>query len=324
MRVHRLKRRQRRSDRRFRPGPWCNGRKLEPGLELEARVLLSARAAAMTNARHAPALVRRPTPAAEITAQYNEFMKDFMTVEGYYVTAINETGPTVTVTATVTANYPSAFGTGSIQVNNASVFFPSGSTTPVTATATGGNGATIGTLFLTGFVASSNMLLVSSTTPSSLTVPAGSTLTANVTSSSAASAASILPSFLINRANLMAINLVQYFNSLPLKLPYFNTPPHTPNNRGAIQLYVYGAVAGGGPTSLLQSLLAIPLPTSTGSPLQIYNLTVMAAIMQSEAQTLSTVSEIYAGQHRVAITSPNNRYGASESGTVPAYITAAS
>jgi hypothetical protein len=120
----------------------------------------------------------------------------------------------------------------------------------------------------------------------------------------------------------MAIDLVQYFNGLPLKLPYFNTPPHTPNNRGAIQNYVYGAVAGGGTTSLLQSLLAIPLPTSDGSPVDIYNETVMAAIEQSRIQTLNGVSEVYAHQLRVAITSPNNRYGASESGTVPSYILA--
>ena len=88
----------------------------------------------------------------------------------------------------------------------------------------------------------------------------------------------------------MAIDLVQYFNSLPLKLPYFNTPPHTPNNRGAIQKYVYDSVAGSGSsststtgtssaqgisafpgvgaTSLQQLLLAIPLPTTTGSDLQ--------------------------------------------------------
>ena len=121
----------------------------------------------------------------------------------------------------------------------------------------------------------------------------------------------------------MAIDLVQYFNGLPLKLPYFNTPPHTPNNRGAIQNYVYDAVASGG-TSLQQSLLAIPLPTTAGSDLEIYNKTVASAIAQSHTQTLNGVSEIYAGQLRVAITSPNNRYGASESGTVPAYITAAS
>ena len=73
--------------------------------------------------------------AAEINAQYNAFASDFAAVEQLYVTAINEqsTG-TVTVSTTVTAAYtpPSPL----MQVKNASVFFPNGSTTPVTATAT--------------------------------------------------------------------------------------------------------------------------------------------------------------------------------------------
>ena len=181
-------------------------------------------------------------------------------------------------------------------------------------------GAPIGTFYLTGF--SGNSLIVNTTLSSPVSLPVGTFLTATLTPSSLASAASIFPSFITNRANQMAIDLVQYFNSLPLKLPYFNTPPHTPNNRGAIQNYVYGAVAGGGTTSLLQSLLAIPLPTTAGSDLDIYNETVASAIEQSRIQTLNGVSEIYAGQLRVAITSPNNRYGASESGTVPAYILA--
>ena len=81
-------------------------------------------------------------------------------------------------------------------------------------------------------------------------------------------------------------------------------------------------MAGVGTTSLQQSLLAIPLPTTAGSDLQIYNETVASAIEQSRIQTLNGVSEIYAGQLRVATPSPNNRYGASASGTVPAYILA--
>jgi len=204
---------------------------LEPGLELEARVLLSTRAAAMTNARHARATVPRETPYAKINDQYKAFASDFFNnFNNYYIKAIND------------------------QPYATDIFL----------------------------------------------------------------------SYITNRTNQMAIDLVQYFNSLPLKLPFFNTPPHTPNNRGAIQNYVYGSVAGGGTTSLQQSLLAIPLPTTAGSDLQIYNATVASAIEQSLIQTLNGVSEVYAGQLRVSAPSPNNRYGADESGTVPAYITAAS
>jgi len=39
---------------------------------------------------------------------------------------------------------------------------------------------------------------------------------------------------------------------------------------------------------------------------------------------LNGVSQLYAGRILVSAPSPNNRYGADESGTVPAYITAAS
>jgi hypothetical protein len=206
-----------------------------------------------------------------------------------------------------------------MQVNNASVFFPNGSTTPVTATATQ-NSFPVGSFYLTGH--SGNTLFVSPSVSSPVDLGIGAVLTATVATNGQTSAASIFPSFITNRANQMAIDLVQYFNSLPLKLPYFNTPPHTPNNRGAIQNYVYSAVAGGGTTSLLQSLLAIPLPTTAGSDLDIYNETVASAIEQSRIQTLNGVSEVYAGQLRVAATFPNNRYGVVASTTIPAYILA--
>jgi hypothetical protein len=327
MRVHKPKRRQGRPERRFRPGPWSDGQGLETGLELETRVLLSARAAAMTAAHHARTHVPRVTPAAEINAQYAMFTADFlgtmgsMSIVNDYVTAINEqsTG-TVTVSTTVTPQ-PYTPPSPLMQVKNASVFFPNGSTTPVIATATATKGgASIGTFYLTGF--SGNSLIVNTTLSTPVSLPVNTVLTATLTPSSLASAASIIPSYIINRTNQMAIDLVEYFNSLPLRLPFFNTPPHTPNNRGAIQNYVYGAVAGGGSTSLQQSLLAIPLPTTAGSDLQIYKMTVASAIEQSLIQTLNGVSEIYAHQLRVAITSPNNRYGVIASTTIPAYILA--
>ena len=120
----------------------------------------------------------------------------------------------------------------------------------------------------------------------------------------------------------MAISLVQYFNGLPLKLPKFNNPPHTPINRGAIQNYVYASVAGSDLTSLQQSLLAIPLPTTGGSDLKIYNAAVVAAVAQSRIRTLNGVSRIYAGRLQIPAPAPNNRFGinANASGSIPAYI----
>src|SRR5271157_4902401 len=319
MRVHKPKRRKGRTDRRFRPGPWSHGRDLETALELEARVLLSARAAAMTNARHAHAPVRRVTPAAEINAQYNAFASDFQNEEAYVASLQRQqTSGTMTVGSTTLTQAFTA-GSTTMQVANASVFGPSGTfTPPFTATALAQNqtpeqfsllNRTGNTLSVTGL---------------NFDFPIGAIIQATLTSLLKPNAASIFPSFITNRTNQMAIDLVQYFNGLPLKLPFFNTPPHTPNNRGAIQSYVYNSIAGSGSTSLQQSLLAIPLPTTAGYDLQIYNATVASAIEQSRIQTLNGVSEIYAGQLRVAGPIPNNRYGANVSGTVPAYILAPS
>ncbi len=340
MRLHKTKNRQGRTDRRFRPGPWSDGRELESGLELESRVLLSARVAARTDAHHERATAARVTPAAEIIAQSSAFANDFATIEQLYIQSINEqSGGTVTVTATVTSPYNTS-SPASMQVSNASAFFPNGSTTPVTATATSGS-FTLGTFDLTGFAG--NTLFVNTASSSSVDLPTGTTLTASVTTSSQSSAASIFPSFITNRTNQMALDLVQYFNNLPLKLPYFNAPPHTPNSRGAIQNYVYNSVAGAastsqsstgtaaqgvealpgiGATSLQQLLLAVPVPTATGVSEQIYDATIASAIQQSLTQTLNGVAEVYAGHLLVSAPSPNNRYGVKASGTIPSYILA--
>lgn len=141
-----------------------------------------------------------------------------------------------------------------------------------------------------------------------------------VPSTSQTNAAGIFPSFIVNRTNQMAIDLVQYFNGLPLKLPKFNNPPHTPINRGAIQNYVYNSVAGGESMSLQQSLLAIPLPTTAGSDLQIYNAAMQAAVAQSRTLTLNGVSQIYAGRLLISTPAPNNRFGVIAPKTIPDYI----
>ncbi len=343
MQVHKSQKRQGRTDRRFRPGPWSDGRELKSGLELESRVLLSALAVARTEAHHAHVTAvretaARVTPAAEIIAQYSKFANDFATIEQYYIQSLSEqSGGTTTVTATVAVNYPGN-SSPSIQVNSAAAaaaFFPSGQTIPVTAQATF-NGTFQGTYYLNSYQGS--ILVINPTTSSLASLSAGSVLTATVTTSSQSSAASIFPSFITNRTNQMAIDLVEYFNSLPLKLPYFNAPPHTPNSRGAIQNYVYNSVAGGSSstsgsgaqgieslpgiaaTSLQQVLLAIPLPTATGVSEQIYDATVASVIQQSLTQTLNGMAGVFDGKILVSAPAPANRYGVKASGTIPSYI----
>jgi len=234
MRVHKPKRRQGRSDRRFRPGPLSNGRQLEHGLELERRVLLSARTVAVTTARHAhehaaataaaTSTPSRVPPATEIIDQYSAFANEFATVELLYVQAITSpSSGTVTVTAHVA--FPYISGSASMQVSNAAVFFPNGSTTPVTATATDGNAHYFFTF--TGFSGNTLFVNTSDSASSAANLTTSAILSASVSVSSQGSAAAIFPNFITNSTNQMAINLVQYFNSLPLKLPYFNAPPHT-------------------------------------------------------------------------------------------------
>ena len=115
----------------------------------------------------------------------------------------------------------------------------------------------------------------------------------------------------------------EYFNSLPILLPLENAPPHTPDQRGAIQTFVYesitGAtarcfeqsVAGGSLTSLQQLLLAIPLPTTDGSDLQIYMQAVASAILESEQQLKNGITQIFNRKLLVNAAAPANRLGES-------------
>ena len=119
----------------------------------------------------------------------------------------------------------------------------------------------------------------------------------------------------------MATELVKYFNQIPVVLPPENTPPHTPVQRGAIQGFVYDSIAavkpsslyqftnGSVPPSLQQLLLAIPLPTTTGSDLQIYEASVMSAFAQSKQQLLTGIQQVYNRSLLVGAQPPANRLG---------------
>jgi hypothetical protein len=307
----------RRTDRRFPASGW------QGGLELEPRVLLSAglrlaevhgpvhtsHRASHQRVSHAgatPAQPPRPTPAAEINAQYNAFAADFRTVEQSYVEAINsQSSNTVSVTSTLTAPY--LVSSASLQVADGSVFGPDGTfTKPVTAFAVINN-IPVATFILTG--RAGNTLVLNPNQLPTVSLNSGVTLVANVPTTAQSSAAAIFPSFIINRTAQMAITLVEYFNSLPLKLPKFNAPPHTPNQRGAIQTYVYQQVAGSSPTGLQQSLLSITLPTTAGSDLTIYDAAAAAAIEQSRQLTLNGVNQVFAGNLRISAPAPANRLG---------------
>jgi hypothetical protein len=294
-------RNRRRVARRFRPGL---GLADDAGTILDQRLLLSAgleagvlraHAAARAHAVH-PAKADHPAarlrPAAEINTQYAAFLANFRAVEQYYVQALSEpsTG-TVAVSATVTAPY--AAGSPTMQVSNATVFGPSGTfPRPITATASVGT-TPIGSFVLNG--SSGNQLIVNPSLSSAIPLNIGTVISANVPVSSALSAAMIFPNYIAASTNQLAVTLVRYFNSLPLKLPRKFAFPHQSSQTGAIQQLVFELVDGDAATSLAQVLVAIPLPTTPESDLNIYDAAVASAVNASRINVLDSVAQVYAG-----------------------------
>jgi hypothetical protein len=292
-------------------------------LALESRLLLNASPAAGVHASradhhveratashahdtHAKRTTKRLTPTQEINAQFAAFTAAFNAVLTAYVQSINEqsTG-TVSVSTTVTTAYTTPGPV--IEVADASVFGPEGTyTKPVTATALIGT-VSLGTVSFTG--SSGNLLIINPAQPATTNLPVGTVLSANVPTSALTSAASIFPSYITNSTIQMATNLVKYFNSLPIKLPPENAPPHTPIQRGAIQSYVYQNIASSTSTSLQQLLLAITLPTTPGSDLQIYQAAVTSAIAESQQRVLDGVGQIFNRTLLINAVAPANRLG---------------
>ncbi len=316
------RRSRRRIDRRFRPGvdqagagsvpleerqllSGAAGMGLVAGHKAAHVVVLSARASHRAQAEHAKP--KRLTPAAELTKQYSAFLTAFNQQLDYYVASLTQqsTG-SVTVSTTVTSAYTPLSPT--IAVADASVFGASGTfTTPVLATATLGTAPPLGQFTLTGSAGNFVTIDVAESSPISLQV--GTVLTASVPTSAQTSAASIFPSFITNSTRQLAINLVKYFNNIPIELPKENAPPHTPAQRGAIQKYVYESIASSEATSLQESLLAIPLPTTPGEDLNIYMAAVNSAVALSQQQVNGGIQQIYSRKLLIAATPPNNRLG---------------
>ena len=114
-------------------------------------------------ASHNTAHLQRVTPTTAINAQYAAFVADFVEVEQAYVDSLSS-GSTNTITVTATLTAPYVAGAVQMQVDNASVFGPTGTfTTPVNATASFG-GIPVGSFVLTG--RSGNTLTSSSETES--------------------------------------------------------------------------------------------------------------------------------------------------------------
>lgn len=254
----------------------------------------------------------RVTPKQEVIKQYDLFLSNLYSVESSYVEALNEqsTG-TVSVSTTLTAPYTA--GSASMQVADASVFGATGAFSPtVTATAQIGS-IPVGTFTLLG--SQGNQLAISTTQSSNISLGSGTTLTAQVPLSASSSAQSIFPSYIMSGTNELAVNLVAYFNSLPIKLPRFYAIPHYPQRGGAIQQYVYELVDGASSTSLKSTLTAITLPQTPGADLDIYNATVQTAVDASESQMISSVQQIFANKLPVVYTAPSSSGSSSGTGS---------
>ncbi len=280
----------------------------EPGLHpehLAARVEASTARAGHHAKGGEQSHYKRLTPTDKIDAEYSGFLAAFNQQLESYVASLNETSTgTTVVSATLTTAYVSPALT--VEVDDAAVFGTSPFNPPIVATATFG-GVTLGSVVLTG--SSGNTLTIQA--PKTSNLPAGTVLTATVSVSAANSAAAIFPSYITSSTTQMGTSLVEYFNNLPVKLPHKNGPPHTPIQNGAIQQYVYESIAGSGKMfpSLQQSLLAIPLPTTPGSDLDIYQSTVNSVVAQSRLQVLGGIEQIYAGKLLISATAPANRLG---------------
>jgi hypothetical protein len=270
----------RRADRRFRPvvdGAGSGGLRLDErvlpsgagaSLAAEARAVHSAavahRAAAHHKAVHLP---KRLTPRAEITLAYALFQAAFDRQLENYVTTLNTSSTgSVTVSATLTSAY--AAGSPFMQVDDAAVFGPSGTfPNAVTALASIGTAPPVGQFSLTG--SSGNTLTIDLATSSSVPLPVGAVLTATVPTSAASSAATIFPNYIINSTLQLSIKLMKYFNGLPVVLPKENAPPHTPDQHGAIQKFLFQSIASTEQNSLQTLLQGITLPATRGEDLNV-------------------------------------------------------
>ncbi len=286
-------RRGRRRSHRFRPSLSLSGEVAA----LETRRLLShASPPAFHHAHPALSANGRVGPAVEIRREYAAFYAAFQGVEASYVRALSEqSSGTISVNTSLTSSYLA--GSATMQVADAGVFGPEGVfTSPVVATALVGS-VPVGTFTITG--SSGNQIALNTAQSSAVSLASGTTLAAQVSSSASTSAQLIFPSYIVTSSQSLAINLVKYFNSLPIKLPRMYASPHYPQRAGALQQYVYQVVASGTAASLEQTLNSIPLPLTPGGDLRIYDAAVQAAIYSSRQRMLNGVQQIFANKYPV-------------------------
>lgn len=278
------------------PLPWWRGQAALQRPAMPARPSLSR----PTPARPTPVRPVHQTPAVVIEQQYAAFAADFATAARAYLNtlAAGSQGGTVTVSTTLTAPYTP--NSGVMAVADPTVFGSPTPAAPIVITALV-DGAPMNSYQVTGVIG--NVL----TGVSSLgglvhnpALPAGAVLQAQVTipasPGAVADVAGQFQVYIAERTLQLSQELVTAFNRMPIRLPKLPGPYHTHRPPTAIQTFLANQIAGPSPTSLLQQLLALPLPTTTGSAVDLYIASASTVIASSEQQVREGVRLLFAGR----------------------------
>jgi hypothetical protein len=257
-----------------------------------------------------PAASGRVTPAQQVRKLYSQFVTNFQAVENSYVQSLTQQSTSM-VTVVTTLTTPYLAGSATMNVQDPAVFGSPTQASPVTAFAVAG-GAQVGVFQIIG--TSSTQVAINTTSSSLVNLAQGTQLTAQVSQTAASGASSIFPNYITTSTQQMAVQLVNYFNSLPFKLPRMFALPHQSQRAGALQQQVYQLVAGSGPVSLRSQLNAITLPQTPGGDLQMYDATVRAAITASELAMLGDIEQIFANKLPVIPSNNNNVSGLTANG----------
>ena len=275
-----------------RPSPMASQQVLQLKLQQQGRML------------QAPSPRVMQTPDAVIDQQYASYQADIAQAANLYLTNL-EAGAAQSQSVTLTLTAPYAPGSGLFAVDQ--IDFPAPSaTSPIQVAAivpgvsprlyqvTGASGD-----FLTGvqpFNPTSGGFGGEGATDTPLL--AGTLLEAQVAFDSAvvSDVANQYLNYVSQRTLTLSRDLVSYFNRLPIRLPRVPGAYHMPRPETAIQLYLANQIAGQGPQLLLQQMLNLPLPTSTGSAVDLYIASASTIISGSQQQVREGVRLLFAGR----------------------------
>jgi hypothetical protein len=243
-----------------------------------------------------PRAVVHQTPAVVIDQQYAAFSADIAAAVAVYQENL-ELGAVQSQPVTLTLFSPYNPGDTTLDVGSLtfpppteeaplilSAILPDGTANPFQATG-GGGGILTGVTFL-------------GEEGTDVPLPAGTSLETRIPFDQAVvnDVANQYTNYVSQRTLTLSRDLVSYFNRLPIRLPRLPGPYFTPRPETAIQFYLSNQIAGQGPQLLLQQLLALPLPSSTGSAVDLYVQSASSIIEGSRQQVNEGVRLLFSGR----------------------------